>query len=317
MKRLLLPLLFLAPVAQAELIPILAGDDTFILPDICLYSSADGVAQVTITSEDAGLEIRLTSDDGVTALVYDAAAEIETIVTNYTWSAPSANNVRLKVQTNGCHQLMFAAASLDDGTAWASLTIRDTSAPTFQDYDAKLMYMANTTTFLADFATGLQTAGLDHLFLQTMVAADCANNALCALLVSKSATADFDSYDNETDSLEAIRDLLVVTDGKVATAQLDLDDLTDALTPVSGTCDSGTTTTCVDAALNTVDADYYAKGLAIVFTNTGTLVGQNACIYDFDPATDTLKFRPALTQAVSTHTYILIAHPICGGVIAP
>ena len=225
MKR-LFAICLLASTAQAELIPILAGDDTFILPDVCLYSSTDGVAQVTITSEDAGLEIRLTSDDGTTALVYDAAAEIETIVTNYTWSAPSALNVRLKVQTNGCHQLMFAAASLDNGTIWSSLTIRDTSSPTFMDYDAKLMYVATSTTNQADVNAALVALQLDHMFNQAVVGADVTDNSYAAYLVSKSATADFDSFDNETDAVEAIRDLLVVTDGKVDVAQLDLDDLT-------------------------------------------------------------------------------------------
>ncbi len=85
----------------------------------------------------------------------------------------------------------------------------------------------------------------------------------------------------------------------------------------AGTCDSGTTTTCVDAAaFTTADADYYAKGFAIMFTS-GTLDKQSACIYAFDPATDKVTFRPALTQAVSTHTYVLLAHPTCGGVTTP
>ena len=106
----------------------------------------------------------------------------------------------------------------------------------------------------------------------------------------------------------------------IGSAQIDASFTTEVMASLafdSGTCDSGTTTTCVDAAaFTTADADYYAKGFAILFTS-GTLDKQSACIYDFDPATDTVTFRPALTQAVSTHTYILLAHPTCGGVIAP
>ncbi len=103
----------------------------------------------------------------------------------------------------------------------------------------------------------------------------------------------------------------------LATAQSDLDTLTDALTPISGTADSGSTTTMVDEVRDEADADYWAKGIAIVFTS-GTLDGQSACVYDFtvgSPAT--LTFRPAVTQAVTTHTYILLTHPTCGGVVAP
>ncbi len=315
MKRLLF-LFLLASTAQAELIPILAGDDTFILPDVCLYSSTDGVAQVTIDSEDAGLEIRLTSDDGTTALVYDAAAEIETIVTNYTWSAPTALNVRLKVQTNGCHQLMFAAASLDNGTIWASLTIRDTSAPTFMDYDAKLMYVATSTTNQADVNAAMVALQLDHLFNQAVVGADVTDNSYAAYLVSKSATADFDSFDNETDAQEAVRDLLVVTDGKVDTAQLDLDDLTAAYILYTSTCDSGTNGTCVDATLTQAATDYWV-GAAIVFTdNTDTIIDQTRCVTGFTPASDTLTFLPVTTTAVTTSTYSLVFGPTCPDIAA-
>ncbi len=89
------------------------------------------------------------------------------------------------------------------------------------------------------------------------------------------------------------------------------------LVVATGTCDSGTTTTCVDAAaFTTADADYYAKGFAMLFTS-GTLNGQSACIYDFNVAADRVTFRPALTQAVSTHTYALLAEPICALVISP
>lgn len=48
--------------------------------------------------------------------------------------------------------------------------------------------------------------GLDHLISVAVVGADVADNSIVAKLVSKSATADWDSFANTTDSLEAIRD---------------------------------------------------------------------------------------------------------------
>jgi hypothetical protein len=48
--------------------------------------------------------------------------------------------------------------------------------------------------------------GLDHLVFTSVVGADVADNSIVARLVSKSATADWDSYTNTTDSLEALRD---------------------------------------------------------------------------------------------------------------
>lgn len=48
--------------------------------------------------------------------------------------------------------------------------------------------------------------GLDHLVFASVAGADVADNSIIAKLVSKSATADWDSFVNTTDALEAIRD---------------------------------------------------------------------------------------------------------------
>ena len=47
---------------------------------------------------------------------------------------------------------------------------------------------------------------LDKLFQAAIVGANVVDNSFAARLVSKSATADWDSYSNTTDSLEALRD---------------------------------------------------------------------------------------------------------------
>jgi hypothetical protein len=74
--------------------------------------------------------------------------------------------------------------------------------------------------------------------------------------------------------------------------------------PITGTSDSGTTTTMVDAARTEADDDYW-KGSYILFTS-GTLAGQCRLITGFTASTDTITFAPATTQAVSTHTYEII-----------
>jgi hypothetical protein len=50
------------------------------------------------------------------------------------------------------------------------------------------------------------TYGLDHLVAAAVVGADVTDNSIIAKLASKSATADWDSYVNTTDALEAIAD---------------------------------------------------------------------------------------------------------------
>lgn len=83
---------------------------------------------------------------------------------------------------------------------------------------------------------------------------------------------------------------------------------------ISGTADSGSTTTVVDAALTETDTDYW-KDSWIRFTS-GTINGQTRLITGFAPATDTITFTPATTQAVGTNTYeILPASKVVGATL--
>ncbi|KKL72027.1 hypothetical protein LCGC14_2089040, partial [marine sediment metagenome] len=71
-----------------------------------------------------------------------------------------------------------------------------------------------------------------------------------------------------------------------------------------GTADSGTTTTMVDAARTEADTDYWKDSL-IRFTS-GTISGQTRLITGFTPASNTITFFPAVTQAVATNTYEIL-----------
>ena len=76
--------------------------------------------------------------------------------------------------------------------------------------------------------------------------------------------------------------------------------LAEGVAPIA---DSGTTTTLVDAVLT--QADGYWNGALLIF-RSGTNVGRTAIITDFDAATDTLTFAPAVPDAVTTEGYVLI-----------
>jgi len=54
--------------------------------------------------------------------------------------------------------------------------------------------------------TALTDIGLDHLVSAAVVGADVIDNSIMARLVSSSATADWDSFDNTSDALQALRD---------------------------------------------------------------------------------------------------------------
>jgi len=98
----------------------------------------------------------------------------------------------------------------------------------------------------------------------------------------------------------AIDAAAIATDA-IGAAELAADALTEIRSLASGTSDSGTTTTMVDAARTEADTDYW-KGSIIVFTS-GNLLGQARLITGFTPGTDTITYAPATTQAAGTHTY--------------
>lgn len=101
----------------------------------------------------------------------------------------------------------------------------------------------------------------------------------------------------------AITAASIATDAFTA-AKFAADVTTELRALASGTSDSGTTTTMVDAARTEADNDWW-KGNLILFTS-GTVAGQCRLITAFTAATDTITFAPATTAAVSTQTYEIL-----------
>lgn len=107
-----------------------------------------------------------------------------------------------------------------------------------------------------------------------------------------------DALDTAQDSQHA------TTQSAISTAQNDLDALSDLIL-LSSACDSGTTSTCVDATLTQSD-DAFNYGVEIVFPSIDT----SACVYDFTASSDTLTFWTIGTD-IDTESYYLVANPIC------
>ena len=74
---------------------------------------------------------------------------------------------------------------------------------------------------------------------------------------------------------------------------------------VNLTADSGTTTTLVDASVALDGPDGRWNGAMLLF-RSGTNSGRTALVTDFDNASDTLTFTPAMPDAVTTEAYTLI-----------
>jgi hypothetical protein len=72
---------------------------------------------------------------------------------------------------------------------------------------------------------------------------------------------------------------------------------------ITGTADSGTAGTLVDAALTEGDDHYVGM---VVFMTSGDNAGLSRVVVDFDAASDTLYFEPDFPQAIGTDDYIIL-----------
>jgi hypothetical protein len=228
----------------------------------------DTAANTPKTGDSANITAYVSKDDGaVTVLTDTSASELD--ATN----APGLYAFDLTQAETNADKLVFSAKSSTSGIRIVPVTVY-TDPASFTSHVAQTAdHAANITAILAD-TNELQT--------------DWVNGGRLDLLL--------DAVKAKTDSLtftvSNVLDVNVTYVGGVAYAA------------VTGTADSGTTTTMVDAARTEADADYWA-GSWIMFTS-GTISGQCRLITGFTPGTDTITFAPATTQAVSTNTYEII-----------
>lgn len=249
-------------------------------------------------------------DDGPGTFVWGnpttAAVEIDDITTAGALSACAILSIRDDV-IDTASATQFVIGVTDGGSA-------------LMDATKSLIVLAGSTEFRADVDAELDEIGLDHLVAVAVTGADVIDNSIIAKLVSASATADFDNYNNVTDSLPAQRSNVGDNGEQLTALQANVVDAIDDKLFVSDvlTAESGTTTTLVDTALTEATTDYWAKGVAIL-VQSGSTVGQSSCVSAFDASTDTLTFS-ALTAVISTNNYRLISAPSCqatGGVTIP
>jgi hypothetical protein len=88
----------------------------------------------------------------------------------------------------------------------ASISNSTTTADSVQSNINNLDVAISSRTDTSDVTAALQIYGLDHLLFNAVTALDVTDNSVVAKLISKNVTASFATYNNTTDSLEAIRD---------------------------------------------------------------------------------------------------------------
>ena len=168
----------------------------------------------------------------------------------------------------------------------------------------------------------LSDIGLDHLLSASVTGTDITDNSIVAKLVSKEATADWDDFNNTTDSLQAIRDRgdsswgpgSVPSASEIADAVLDeaLADHTTSGSLGKAVADIETETdnnssklTTIDGKVDTVDGivDLILVDTGTTLPNTLTTIDNEIAVIDGNVdliLTDTGTTLPATLATLST-----------------
>jgi hypothetical protein len=131
----------------------------------------------------------------------------------------------------------------------------------------------------AEVDTALTDIGLDHLVSASVTGTDITDNSVIAKMVSKSATADWDTFDNTTDALEAISDN---ASGLVDWTSGEREQIRSALGV------DGTKTAATGGQLQTIDTNVDS-----VLTDTNEIQGKLPAgnISEFDASTDAVDLN--------------------------
>lgn len=253
---------------------------------------------VCVATIDAVVEVRMIGD-------YVGSSKVATIIgPDWVQASPDSDDtfvIKLPegVQVGsstvvGWQNVAVTAGAIPAAVAGATggLFIAGTNAAT-----------AITTSFTTTF-TGNLTGSVGSVAAGGITASSFAADAITAAKVAADVTTEIQSglataaalvtVDGVVDAIKAVTDLL-----PNAGALTSLASSAQVSPAASGTADSGSTTTMVDAARTESDTDYWVGSL-LVFTS-GVIAGQARIITG--SVTGTITFSPATTQAVSTQTY--------------
>jgi len=157
-------------------------------------------------SDAGGLDL----DAKIGALTFTTANKVDCRVDNWAGQAVTlSTNNKPDVNVDEWHDVLLATTNpLPNAApdAAGGLPISDAGSLDLDTLLGRLDAAISTRSAPSDNATALTNIGLDHLVSTSVTGTDVADNSIIAKLVSKSATADWDSFTNTTDALEALRD---------------------------------------------------------------------------------------------------------------
>jgi hypothetical protein len=139
----------------------------------------------------------------VTGSVNSVTTQVTADVTSVSGDSTAADNLEADYDGTGYNK---SASTI--GTAAALTANNDKTGYSISGTKTTLDALNDVSTaeVNTEVDTALSDIGLDHLISAAVIGADITDDSIIAQMVSKSATADWDTFDNTTDSLEAITD---------------------------------------------------------------------------------------------------------------
>jgi hypothetical protein len=132
-----------------------------------------------------------------------AGANIDAAISTLATSAEVNREMGLVISGHGLDNFVFTTANkVDVRVDYVGANLVTTP----DDFKANIGSLATSAEVSREIGLVVSGHGLDHLLLTSVAGTDIADNSIFARLVSASATADWDTYVNTTDSLQAIRD---------------------------------------------------------------------------------------------------------------
>jgi hypothetical protein len=181
--------------------------DSVILGPVCVPEDEGIIDYAALDFNTASLTITIyASGDGVdTSYVYTGANIDDYDGTPPAWGNPAASAIEVEADDD-CVRLHIRdeVFAVTNATEWL-IKLSD-GGTLIMDWEVQVLALATSADAQADVTAALEADGLDHLVAAAVVGADVTDNSIIAKIASKSATSDWDTFDNTADSFEAIAD---------------------------------------------------------------------------------------------------------------
>ena len=159
----------------------------------------DGSILARIATDDGDISAWVSNTDSLEAIGAYAYGN-NVLLTDGIWGSPALQIILSSIDTIVGH------ATYGNSAIKTLIDTAQTDLDTITGTDGVLVSTVGVTAINATVDTALSDIGLNHLLAASVAGTDVTDNSIFAKLVSGSATADWDTFNNVTDALQPIRD---------------------------------------------------------------------------------------------------------------